>query len=288
VHRQASLPLVILIAFGASRTAHAITCEEVLALLDSGATEATVLDALRSQPPLSQDDVRCLQKAGASRSILNAVGAAPLPAGTDLAGAAALGSDKATWGRFAANTAVTGAGLALAGMAAYNFSQAGRAYDDYDAFVAAADEAAANRVYDVEVKPRMIVADVEAATALALLGAGTLLWLTDVNAEALKDGPAWQRFLINTAVTGAGAGLGGAAIFNFRQARSAYLDYQEAATTDAGDAILADEVRPRQTLAIGEGVAAAALLAGGGILWWSSDRVSLQAGPTAVSWNYNW
>ncbi len=83
-------------------------------------------------------------------------------------------------GRHLLNVAVLGGGAASSIAAVYNYAQAREVYADY---LAEPDEAAANTLYEQELRPRQRAVAVEGALGLAALGAGTALWLGTENVE---------------------------------------------------------------------------------------------------------
>jgi hypothetical protein len=180
--------------------------------------------------------------------------------------------------RLVLNGAVLGAGLGLAGAAAYNLTQANAAYRDY---LAEPDATAATAILDDEVRPRQLAGIAEAGVAVAALGGGAILWATTEGLGAMPDDAPLGRYALNTAVLGSGAGLGVAAVYNYAQARTAYgwsLEEDDAAKVALYEDQLAQQ---RRAMAV-EGLLSVACLGAGAALWAKTDAVSLQAGPGLV------
>jgi hypothetical protein len=91
--------------------------------------------------------------------------------------------------------------------------------------------------------------------------------------------PAAGRLLLNSAVLGAGMALVGAGAYNLTQAGEAYDDYLVADDQGASDALLSEQVRPRQVAGIAELGLGAAALGVGTILWIRTDGVQVGGGP---------
>ena len=81
-----------------------------------------------------------------------------------------------------------GAGLGLAGDAAWNYMNARQAYNDY-LNISDKDKRAADRLYNDEITPRKKRAAAEALGAAVLIGGGVILWKTsDVAVSATSNG----------------------------------------------------------------------------------------------------
>ena len=180
--------------------------------------------------------------------------------------------------RLVLNGAVMGAGLGLAGAAAYNLTQANAAYQDY---AAEPDATRASSILSDEVRPRQIAGLAEAGLAVAALGSGALLWATTDGLGAMPDDAPVGRYALNTAVLGSGAGLGVAAVYNYAQARTTYgwtLEEDDAAKMAQYEDRLAQQ---RGAMAV-EGLLSVACLGVGAALWAKTDTVSMSAGPGLI------
>ena len=180
--------------------------------------------------------------------------------------------------RLALNTAALGAGLGLAGVAAYNLTQAREAYRDY--LDEPDDDIAAAMLAD-DVRPRQMAGMAEAGLAVAALGTGVVLWVSTDGLDAMPQDAPLGRYALNTSVLGAGAGLGVVAVSNYTQARVLYDQYL-LEEDDAAASVLYDELGTKRRAMAIEGVLAVACLGAGTALWARTDTVSFNAGPGAI------
>lgn len=292
MHAHRTLLLAVAAAFPSA--AQAITCQEVLALLDSDIPPETILDEIQKSPERpTEADFRCLGEANAPKVVMDAVWArvqpdtAPRPADVPLASPTPLPDAKGAlpWGRLLTNSAVTGTGLAMAGGAIYNYLQAREAYADY---LAVSDPQVSEDLLLAEVRPRSMLAGVEAGTAVLLVGTGTVLWLTTDHLDELAEGRNAGRYVLDSALTGGGAATLFAAGFNLFQARNAYDDYLAEADPVLAEALLENEVRPRQNVAIAEGIVGVVGLGAGLWLFGTSGSFHFTAAPNGVGLSTTW
>lgn len=182
--------------------------------------------------------------------------------------------------RLLANTAVLSAGLGLGSVAAYNLTQAREAYADY---LEEPDADRAERLLADQVRPRQIAAIAEGAASLVTLGAGVALWATTDGIGGDRAGTTGLgRKLGGTAALGAGAASATLAVFNYAQAREAYADYLDEPNAAAAQALMDEQVRPRQLASAVETGVALLGLGVGTALWVGGEQVAVSAGPRHV------
>jgi hypothetical protein len=281
-HHLLPIALFTALVVGHPGIAHATSCEQILALLDSGAPVDVVIKTLQeSKVGFTLADIQCLEKADAPQAVVDearkAVPAGSIPLEPNFVAP--------SWSRLALNTTITGLGVAMGVGSLYNFTQAGEAYEVYGGMPRSA---ASTALYDAEVRPRLLVAETEAVAAIGLVGASIALWKTTEHIDGLKSRSIWPRYALDTAVTGVGAGMGFAAWFNACEATKAYGDYVGESNPRKAKDILDEEVKPRQTAAIVEGVIAAGGLGVGAWLWSRSPGVQVAAGPGTVILGFKW
>jgi hypothetical protein len=184
-------------------------------------------------------------------------------------------------GRLLLNTAVVGTGLGLAGAAVYNLTQAREAYQDY---LDSNDQVAADALLHEEVRPRQVAGITEAGLAVVALGSGALLWASTDGLEPLPAAAPRARYALNTAVLGAGAGLGVAAAYDYGRSHGAYRRYLETTDGAAAQAIYDDELIPLRRAMLTEGLLSVTCLGVGAALWARTD-VQVSAGPGAVGFS---
>ena len=187
--------------------------------------------------------------------------------------------------RIAINSAVTALGVALGVAAAYNYTQASLAYQDY---LREGDATRASQIYDEQVRPRAVLMGTQTAGSALLLGAGAALWLCTDRLPVRRDSARpWGRIVLDGAVTGAGLGLGALATYNFIQGRKAYEAYLAEPGEEAAKALYDEEVRPRSVAAITQ-AAGAVVLFGSGVAHWATTHLQVSVGPGQVGLSMSW
>lgn len=292
-----ALTLACAVLAMAPGTAQAISCQEILTLVDNDVPVETILAEIQRAPLApTGEDLRCVSESDAPTAVKDAVRArvigsvnpqAPSEPPERVIPPPATVSDEGAdppWARLLVNTSLTGMGVALAGGAVYNYVQAREAYADY---LERTRPSVYEPILTSEVRPRATVAGMEAAGAVVLLGSSALLWTTTDRLERLSDGPTFARYAVDTAVTGAGACTLFASGFNLFQARKAYEDYLAEPDPATADAIL-EEVRFRQKAVAVEGVLGTLALGSGIYLFTTSGPFRLTAAPGHVGLGVRW
>ncbi len=188
--------------------------------------------------------------------------------------------------RLVLNGTVLGAGLGLGSSALYSYAQTREAYQSY---LDEPSDSEAEWWLTNEVRPRQVATIAQGAASLAAITAGVALWATTEGLDGPLDpdeGPG--RKVLGSTALGAGAVSATAAVYNYAQAREAYLDYLDEPDESAAETILEDQVRPRQTVAAIQAGIALLGLGAGTISWVGGERVSVSGGPNHVAFEARW